>query len=160
MYFSPRSRDSVTRSYTSAIIGECKETKASRKHYKLHSKRAKWKLHSKRVNLKLHSKRVCLTTVRPPLSVCFISTSPSPKWYRQRLKKTLNSSSLNYTRNEWRWKLHSKRVRWKLHSKGVKMETTLERSEDGNYTQNEWRLKLHSKRGKMETTLETSEDEK
>ncbi len=56
--------------------------------------------------------------------------------------------SVNYTRNEWRWKLHSKRVM---------MKTTLETSEDENYTRNEWRCKLHSKRVKMKTTLETSE---
>ncbi len=42
-----------------------------------------------------------------------------------------------YTQNEWRWKLHSKRV---------KVKTTLKTSKDENNTQNEWRWKLHSKR--------------
>ncbi len=65
-------------------------------------------------------------------------------------KTTLETSEdENYTRNEWRWKLHSKRV---------KMEATLETSEDENYTRNEWRWKLHLKRVNMKTTLETSED--
>jgi hypothetical protein len=48
------------------------------------------------------------------------------------------SEDEKYTRNEWRWKIHSKRV---------KMKNTLEMSEDENYTRNEWR---------WETTLETS----
>ncbi len=45
----------------------------------------------------------------------------------------------NYTRNEWRFKLHSKRV---------KIQATLETSENSNYIPNEWRFKLHSKRVK------------
>jgi hypothetical protein len=46
------------------------------------------------------------------------------------MKTTLETSEdENYTQNEWRWKLHSKRV---------KMKTTLETSENENYTQNEW----------------------
>ncbi len=60
------------------------------------------------------------------------------------------SEDENYTRNEWRWELHSKRV---------KMKTTPETSEYVNYTLNEWRWKLHSKRVKLRTTPETSEDE-
>ncbi len=39
------------------------------------------------------------------------------------------------------------------------MRTTLKTSEDENYTRNEWRWKLHSKQVKMQTTIETSEDE-
>ncbi len=38
-------------------------------------------------------------------------------------------AQVNYIQNEWRWKLHSKRV---------KMKTTFKTSEDENYTQNEW----------------------
>ncbi len=84
------------------------------------------------------------------------------------MKTTLESSEEletseeeNYTRNEWRWKLHSNRVK---NSKRVKMKTTLESSEeletseDENYTRNEWRWKLHSKRVKLKTTPKTSED--
>jgi hypothetical protein len=43
-------------------------------------------------------------------------------------RKEEHSIRLNYTRNEWRWKLHSKRV---------KMKTKLETSENENYTRNE-----------------------
>ncbi len=46
------------------------------------------------------------------------------------MKTTLETSEdENYTQNEWKWKLHSKRV---------KMKTTLETSEDEIYTRNEW----------------------
>ncbi len=42
------------------------------------------------------------------------------------MKTTLETSeNENYTRNEWRWKLHSKRV---------EMKTTLETSEDENFS--------------------------
>ncbi len=46
------------------------------------------------------------------------------------MRTTLETSeNENCTRNEWRWKLHSK---------GVKMRTTLETSEDENHIRNEW----------------------
>ncbi len=40
----------------------------------------------------------------------------------------------------------------------TRVETTLEKSEDEKYTRNEWRRKVHSKQVKINTTLETSED--
>ncbi len=68
------------------------------------------------------------------------------------MKTTLKTTEdEHYTQNEWKWKLHSKRL---------KMKTTLKTSEDENYTQNDWRWKLHSKRVKMRTTFETSKGEK
>ncbi len=63
------------------------------------------------------------------------------------MKTTLETSEYeNYTRNEWRWKLHSERVN---------MKTTLETSEDENYTKNEW--KLYSSSSKVYSFFDLSE---
>ncbi len=54
---------------------------------------------------------------------------------------------VNYTRFEWKLKLHSFRV---------KAQTTLVSSENSNYARFEWKLKLHSFRVKNQTTLVSS----
>ncbi len=77
----------------------------------------------------------------------------------------LTSEGENYTRNEWRWELHSKRVKMKTTLKRFKLTlatgsllaldfaeaffSSSLSADFGNYTRNEWSWELHSKRVKL-----------
>jgi hypothetical protein len=103
----------------------------------------RWILHSKRVKMKNTLETSEEVQVSEILGLTNLMSGTSRHWSVQ----PCSAFKGNYTRNEWRWKPHSKRV---------KMQTTLETSEDENYTQNEWRWKLHSKRVKTKPTPKTS----
>ncbi len=77
-----------------------------------------------------------------------------------KIQTTLKTSEdLKYTQNEWRDQTTlGTSEEFKLIEPSEEL-ILLETSGDSNYTRNEWRSKLHPKRVKIQTTLETSEND-